>query len=144
MTKPDVAVLVPCYNEEIAVRKVIEGFRAALPGANIFVYDNNSQDKTAEVARAAGAIVRTELLRGKGNVVRRMFADLEADIYVLVDGDDTYDAASAPVLIRTLIEGSLDMVNAIRVGSSTSAYRAGHRLGNGRFGDCAVLQLHVG
>jgi glycosyltransferase involved in cell wall biosynthesis len=130
MTDPDIAVLAPCYNEEIAVRKVVEDFRAALPGATIFVYDNNSQDRTAEVARSAGAIVRTERLRGKGNVVRRMFADIEADVYVLVDGDDTYDAASAPLLIRKLLEESLDMVNAVRVESSASAYRRGHRLGN--------------
>lgn len=130
MSEPDVAVLVPCYNEEIAIRRVIEGFRVALPDATIFVYDNNSQDKTAEVARSAGAIVRTEQLQGKGNVVRRMFADVEADIYVLVDGDDTYEAASAPLLIRKLLEESLDMVNAVRVESSTAAYRSGHRLGN--------------
>jgi glycosyltransferase involved in cell wall biosynthesis len=130
MTDPDIAVLVPCYNEEAAVRKVIEDFRAALPAATIFVYDNNSQDRTAEVARSAGAIVRTERLRGKGNVVRRMFADIEADVYALVDGDDTYDAASAPLLIRKLLEESLDMVNAVRVESSASAYRRGHRLGN--------------
>jgi len=130
MTEPEVVVLVPCYNEEIAVRKVIEDFRLALPAATIFVYDNNSQDSTAEVARAAGAIVRTEPLRGKGNVVRRMFADVAADIYVLVDGDDTYDAASAPALIRKLLEDSLDMVSAVRVENSASAYRAGHRLGN--------------
>jgi len=130
MTDPDIAVLVPCYNEEAAVRKVIEDFRAALPAATIFVYDNNSQDRTAEVARSAGAIVRTERLQGKGNVVRRMFADIEADVYALVDGDDTYDAASAPLLIRKLLEESLDMVNAVRVESSVSAYRRGHRLGN--------------
>jgi glycosyltransferase involved in cell wall biosynthesis len=130
MTDPDIAVLVPCYNEEVAVRKVVEDFRAALPAATIFVYDNNSQDRTTEVARSAGAIVRTERLQGKGNVVRRMFADIEADVYVLVDGDDTYDAASAPLLIRKLLEESLDMVNAVRVESSVSAYRRGHRLGN--------------
>lgn len=130
MINPDIAVLAPCYNEEFAVRKVIEDFRAALPNATIFVYDNNSQDRTAEVARSAGAIVRAEPLQGKGNVVRRMFADVEADVYVLVDGDDTYDAASAPLMIRKLIEDSLDMVNAVRVESSVSAYRAGHRLGN--------------
>lgn len=130
MIEPDVAVLVPCYNEEIAIRQVVESFRAALPNATIFVYDNNSSDRTAEVARSAGAVVRTERLQGKGNVVRRMFADVEADVYVLVDGDDTYDAASAPALILKLLEESLDMVNAVRVESSTAAYRAGHRLGN--------------
>jgi glycosyltransferase involved in cell wall biosynthesis len=130
MIEPDVAVLAPCYNEGVAIRKVIEDFRVALPNATIFVYDNNSKDKTAEVARSAGAIVRTERLQGKGNVVRRMFADIEADVYVLVDGDDTYDAASAPKMIHKLLEESLDMVNAVRVESSTSAYRPGHRLGN--------------
>jgi glycosyltransferase involved in cell wall biosynthesis len=130
MIELDIAVLVPCYNEQIAIRKVVEDFRAALPNATVFVYDNNSEDKTIEVARSAGAIVRSEPLRGKGNVVRRMFADVEADVYVLVDGDDTYDAASVPKLVRRLIEESLDMVNAIRVESSTAAYRTGHRLGN--------------
>ena len=89
----NVAVLIPCYNEETAIGKVVGDFRQALPQAAIYVYDNNSRDRTAEVARAAGAIVRTETLQGKGNVVRRMFADIEADIYVLVDGDATYDAA---------------------------------------------------
>jgi glycosyltransferase involved in cell wall biosynthesis len=130
MIEPDIAVLVPCYNEDIAIRGVIESFRAALPTAIIFVYDNNSRDRTAEVARAAGAIVRTERLQGKGNVVRRMFADIEADIYVLVDGDGTYDAASAPGLVRKLLDESLDMVNAVRVENSVAAYRAGHRFGN--------------
>jgi glycosyltransferase involved in cell wall biosynthesis len=130
MIEPDIAVLVPCYNEDIAIRGVIESFRAALPTAIIFVYDNNSRDRTAEVARAAGAIVRTERLQGKGNVVRRMFADIEADIYVLVDGDGTYDAASAPGLVRKLLDESLDMVNAVRVEKSVAAYRAGHRFGN--------------
>lgn len=130
MHDPVIAVLVPCYNEETAIRKVIEDFRAALPTAAIFVYDNNSTDRTIEIARSAGAIVRTERLRGKGNVVRRMFADVEADIFVLVDGDDTYDAASAPMLIQKLVQESLDVVSAVRVESSTAAYRRGHRLGN--------------
>jgi glycosyltransferase involved in cell wall biosynthesis len=130
MIEPSVAVLVPCYNEEIAIRGVIEDFRKAIPRATIFVYDNNSSDRTVEVARAAGAVVRTEPLQGKGNVVRRMFADVEAEIYVLVDGDGTYDAASAPQLIHKLLEESLDMVNAIRIESSNAAYRTGHRLGN--------------
>jgi glycosyltransferase involved in cell wall biosynthesis len=124
------AVLIPCYNEAPAIRKVINDFRAALPDAAIFVYDNNSTDGTADVARAAGAIVRTEWRRGKGNVVRRMFADVEADIYVLVDGDDTYHAASAPLLIDELLRNSLDMVSAIRVENSDAAYRMGHRFGN--------------
>ena len=105
-------------------------FRRALPQAVIFVYDNGSTDNTLEVARAAGAVVRSEPLRGKGNAVRRMFADIEADIYILVDGDDTYDAASAPMLVRRLIEDSLDMVNAARTETSQQAYRRGHRFGN--------------
>ena len=127
---PQVAVLVPCLNEEAAIARVVADFRAALPQAVIFVYDNGSTDRTAEVATAAGAIVRKEPLKGKGNVVRRMFADIEADVYVLVDGDDTYDAASAPALIRRLVEDSLDMVNGAREEQSTLAYRRGHRFGN--------------
>ena len=130
MIELDIAVLVPCLNEDIAIQGVIESFRAALPTAIIFVYDNNSGDRTAEIARAAGAIVRTERLQGKGNVVRRMFADIEADVYVLVDGDGTYDAASASGLVRKLLDESLDMVNAVRVEDSVAAYRAGHRFGN--------------
>jgi len=128
--RPTIAVLVPCLNEEIAISKVVADFRQALPDALIFVYDNGSTDRTCDVARAAGAIVRREPLRGKGNVVRRMFADIEADIYVLVDGDDTYDAASAPALIQRLIEDSLDMVNGAREEKSEAAYRRGHRFGN--------------
>src|ERR1700761_420466 len=114
---PKIAVLIPCYNEEAAVPKVIADFRKALPDAAIYVYDNNSRDRTVEVAKAAGAMVRTETLQGKGNVVRRMFADIEADIYVLVDGDATYDAASAPKMIQALLDGPLDMVNGARVTS---------------------------
>lgn len=127
---PRVAVLIPCYNEEAAIGRVVGDFRAALPGALVYVYDNNSADRTIEVAREAGAIVRRETLQGKGNVVRRMFADVEADVYVLVDGDDTYDAASAPMLVDALVEGRLDMVNARRVTAIAEAYRPGHRLGN--------------
>jgi glycosyltransferase involved in cell wall biosynthesis len=127
---PQIAVLVPCLNEEVAIPKVIADFRQHLPDALIFVYDNGSTDRTSETARAAGAIVRREPLKGKGNVVRRMFADIEADIYVLVDGDDTYDAASAPALIQRLIEDSLDMVNGAREEKSEAAYRRGHRFGN--------------
>jgi glycosyltransferase involved in cell wall biosynthesis len=125
-----VAVLVPCYNEEAAIGRVVADFRAALPEAVIYVYDNNSKDRTAAVASAAGAIVRHEPLQGKGNVVRRMFADVEADVYVMVDGDDTYHAASAPDLIRKLCENQLDMVNAARVTEIQAAYRPGHRFGN--------------
>jgi glycosyltransferase involved in cell wall biosynthesis len=128
--RPTIAVLVPCLNEEVAIPKVVADFRQALPDALIFVYDNGSTDRTCEVARAAGAIVRREPLRGKGNVVRRMFADIEADIYVLVDGDDTYDAASAPAMVQRLIDDSLDMVNGAREEKSEAAYRRGHRFGN--------------
>src|SRR5262245_46859688 len=110
-----VAVLIPCFNEEAAIAKVVADFRAALPEAAIYVYDNNSTDRTVEVARAAGALVRREAHQGKGNVVRRMFADVDADVYVLVDGDATYDAPSARTMIARLIEDRLDMVVAARV-----------------------------
>lgn len=125
-----VAVLIPCYNEEASIASVVRDFRAALPAATIYVYDNNSKDGTAAAARAAGAVVRRELTQGKGNVVRRMFSDIEADIYVLVDGDDTYHAASAPEMVRRLAEEQLDMVNGARVTEIVAAYRPGHRLGN--------------
>lgn len=127
---PRVAVLIPCYNEEVAIPRVVAGFRAALPDAAIYVYDNNSRDGTRDAAAAAGAVVRGESLQGKGNVVRRMFADIEADIYVLVDGDDTYDAAAAPAMVRLLQEERLDMVTGIRVTEIEAAYRPGHRFGN--------------
>jgi glycosyltransferase involved in cell wall biosynthesis len=132
MTTTDlrVAVLVPCFNEEAAVATVVADFRKALPAADIYVYDNNSTDKTVEVARAAGAVVRSERRQGKGHVVRRMFADIDADIYVLVDGDATYDAPSAPRMIDSLINDHLDMVVGFRVDQSTAAYRPGHRTGN--------------
>ncbi len=126
----DVAVLVPCYNEERAIAKVVADFRAALPGATVYVYDNNSTDGTAAAAKAAGAIVRREAHQGKGYVVRRMFNDIEADIYVLVDGDATYDAPSAPAMIGKLIEDRLDMVVAARADREEAAYRPGHRAGN--------------
>jgi len=125
-----IAVLVPCYNEQAAIAKVVKDFRAALPDAAIFVFDNNSTDKTAAVARAAGAEVFQEKHQGKGFVVRRMFTDVEADIYVLVDGDATYDAPSANALITRLLADRLDMVVANRVDREKSAYRAGHRTGN--------------
>jgi len=127
---PNIAVVIPCYNEEAAIAKVVGDFRRALPQAKIYVFDNSSKDRTVEKAREAGAIVRTEMLKGKGNVVRRMFADVEADIYVLVDGDDTYDAASAPKMIQALLDGPLDMVNGSRVTTIEKAYRPGHRFGN--------------
>lgn len=126
----DIAILVPCFNEAEAIGKVVQGFKRLLPGCNVFVYDNASTDRTAQVAALAGAIVRREPLPGKGNVVRRMFADVEADVYVLVDGDDTYDAASAPGLIEKLMSESLDLVTGARVETSQQAYRRGHRFGN--------------
>jgi glycosyltransferase involved in cell wall biosynthesis len=123
-------VIVPCYNEEIAIAKVVADFKKALPDATIYVYDNRSKDKTSEVARAAGAVVRREMKPGKGNVVRRMFQDVEADIYVMVDGDDTYDASLAPKLVERLLEDRLDMVVGKRIETHEDAYRGGHRLGN--------------
>ena len=125
-----IAVLIPCYNEAAAIEQVVRGFRTSLPEADIYVYDNNSRDGTQEVARKAGAIVRTERRQGKGNVVRRMFADIDADVYVLVDGDATYDAGSARELIARLVEEGNDMVVACRVHGGADAYRPGHRFGN--------------
>jgi glycosyltransferase involved in cell wall biosynthesis len=125
-----IAVLIPCFNEEAAVATVVADFRKALPTADIFVYDNNSSDRTASVAREAGAEVRSERRQGKGHVVRRMFADIDADIYVLVDGDATYDAASAPRMIDALFSDHLDMVVGLRVDKVQAAYRTGHRAGN--------------
>jgi glycosyltransferase involved in cell wall biosynthesis len=132
-TSRRVAVLVPCYNEEAAIAKVVEQFQTALPGAMIHVYDNNSKDRTSDVAREAGAIVGNETRQGKGHVVRRMFADIEADIYVLVDGDATYDAPSAPKMIEKLVSENLDMVVGCRVEREQESYRPGHRFGNKLF-----------
>lgn len=130
-TAPRIAAVVPCHNEEVAVGKVVADLRAAVPGITVYVYDNCSTDATAEMARAAGAIVRTEHVKGKGNVVRRAFADVDADIYLLIDGDDTYDAFAAPEMIRTLQSGPYDHVLGVRKASSGSeAYRAGHESGN--------------
>jgi glycosyltransferase involved in cell wall biosynthesis len=126
----EIAVLVPCFNESAAIAKVVADFRAALPAATVYVYDNNSTDDTQAVAAAAGAVVRRETRRGKGNVVRRMFQDIEADLYVMVDGDDTYDAQIAPQLVARLIDDNLDMVVGKRIETHQAAYRAGHRLGN--------------
>jgi glycosyltransferase involved in cell wall biosynthesis len=126
----EIAVLVPCFNEAAAIGKVVADFRAALPTATVYVYDNNSTDDTGAIAAAAGAEVRRETRRGKGNVVRRMFQDIEADIYVMVDGDDTYEAAVAPALVARLIDDNLDMVVGRRIETHEAAYRAGHRLGN--------------
>lgn len=125
-----IAVILPCYNEEAAIAQTVAGFRAALPGAAIYVYDNNSRDRTVDTARSAGAIVRTERTQGKGNVVRRMFADVDADIYVMADGDATYDPAAAPAMVARLINEQLDMVVGARVHDVTEAYRRGHVLGN--------------
>lgn len=128
--EPRLAVLVPCFNEELTVGRVTADFLRILPGCKVWVYDNNSSDATAEVARAAGAIVWREEYQGKGNVVRRMFADIEADIYLLVDGDDTYDANASAVAVSRLLTEALDFVNVARVPTSSAAYRPGHRTGN--------------
>jgi glycosyltransferase involved in cell wall biosynthesis len=125
-----VAVLLPCYNEEAAIAQTVAGFRAVLPDADIYVYDNNSADRTREVASAAGAIVRSERMQGKGHVVRRMFADIDADIYVMADGDATYEAAAAPAMIAQMVEEKLDMVVGARRSEVEAAYRRGHRFGN--------------
>jgi glycosyltransferase involved in cell wall biosynthesis len=138
-----VAVLVPCFNEEATIAKVVADFRAALPEAAIYVYDNNSADGTVDVARAAGALVRRETHQGKGNVVRRMFADVDADVYVLVDGDATYDAASARTMIARLVEERLDMVVGARVDQHEAAYRLGHRTGNRLLTRFFALAFHA-
>ena len=130
MSKPRIAVLLPCYNEEAAIAQTVAGFRAALPDAVVYVYDNNSSDQTREAAAAAGAIVRSERMQGKGNVVRRMFADIEADVYLIADGDATYDAEAAPTLVARLLDEQLDMVVAARRSELDDAYRRGHRIGN--------------
>jgi glycosyltransferase involved in cell wall biosynthesis len=127
---PRVAILIPCFNEEVAVATVVNDFRRALPAATIYVYDNNSTDHTREVASQAGAIVRSEPRQGKGHVVRRMFGDVDADVYVLVDGDATYDATSAPAMIEALLNDRLDMVVGRRIEQQVAAYRLGHRAGN--------------
>jgi glycosyltransferase involved in cell wall biosynthesis len=123
-------VLLPCYNEEAAIGATVRGFREALPDATVYVYDNNSRDRTCEVAAEAGAVVRSERQQGKGNVVRRMFADIDADVYVMADGDLTYDPAAAPTMVGMLIAGQLDMVVGTRRHEAKGAYRGGHVLGN--------------
>lgn len=130
MCSPKIAVLLPCFNEEVAIERVVRAFSAALPNARIYVYDNNSTDNTASVARKAGAVVRQELQQGKGHVVRRMFRDIDADYYVMADGDNTYDASLAPVLLQEAMSGPFDLVNCIRQESEQNAYRGGHRWGN--------------
>src|SRR5439155_27192224 len=123
-------VLIPCYNEAVTIEQTVRGFQKTLPHAEIYVYDNNSKDDTRARAAAAGAIVMSETRQGKGNVVRRMFADVEADIYLLTDGDATYDAPSAPAMIARLVEEKLDMVVGSRVHREEAAYRRGHQTGN--------------
>jgi glycosyltransferase involved in cell wall biosynthesis len=126
----DVAVLIPCYNEADTIRNTVRAFRRSVPSARIYVFDNNSRDGTAEIAAGAGAIVRRETAQGKGNVVRRMFSDIDAEVYVIVDGDETYDAEAAPRLLETLLSGPYDMVNVARKYITTDAYRTGHIFGN--------------
>jgi len=128
-----IAVILPCYNEEAAIVETIGGFRAVLPGATIYVYDNNSRDRTIELARGAGAVVRTERQQGKGHVVRRMFADVDADIYVMADGDLTYDPKAAPEMVRMLVDEQFDMVVGTRQHEAIEAYRGGHVIGNRLF-----------
>ena len=130
---PRIAVVLPCYNEEAAIADTVAGFRAALPGAAIYVYDNNSSDRTVEIARASGAEVRTEKMQGKGNVVRRMFADVDADVYIMADGDLTYDPKAAPAMVAMLLSEQLDMVVGTRQHEAAEAYRGGHVLGNRLF-----------
>ncbi|MFC7300106.1 glycosyltransferase family 2 protein [Herminiimonas aquatilis] len=134
-----IAVIIPCYNEEAAITSVIRDFRVSFPTAEIYVFDNNSSDRTIEFSRDAGALVRTVPLQGKGNVIRRMFADVDADIYVLVDGDNTYDAKEAPRLVEKLITEGLDMVVGTRVSEEQSAYRLGHRFGNALLTRCVAF-----
>ena len=133
MASPRIAVLLPCHNEEAAIAKVVAGFRKALPSAAIYVYDNNSRDRTVDKAKKEGAIVRTERMQGKGHVVRRMFADVEADIYIMADGDLTYDPKAAPAMVEQLLAEQLDMVVGTRQHEAKDAYRGGHVLGNRLF-----------
>jgi glycosyltransferase involved in cell wall biosynthesis len=137
---PKLAVLIPCFNEQESIGTVVAGFQSALPSAVVYVFDNNSTDNTAAVAAAAGAIVRRERVQGKGNVVRRMFADVEADVYVMVDGDATYDPLSAETMVNLLVSENLDMVVGRRVATDDNVYRRGHRFGN-RMLTSAVARL---
>lgn len=132
---PEVAVLLPCLNEEVVIAEVVARAKASLPNSTIYVYDNNSDDQTASKARSAGAEVRVEPLRGKGNVVRRMFADIEADYYIMLDGDGTYEIEAAPKMLEILISENLDLVTGKRIDvtSGSATYRPGHRLGNKLF-----------
>jgi glycosyltransferase involved in cell wall biosynthesis len=133
-----IAILVPCYNEALTIGTIVRDFQACLPQAQVYVFDNNSRDDTAGIARAAGAIVRSVPLQGKGNVIRRMFADVDADIYIMVDGDDTYDASVAPQLAQRLLDEGLDMLVGSRVTSEQEAYRFGHRFGNRLLTGCVA------
>ncbi len=128
--QPRIAVLLPCFNEEAAIAQTVAGFRAALPTATVYVYDNNSRDRTVERALAAGAVVRTERAQGKGHVVRRMFADIDADLYIMADGDLTYDPTAAPAMVDLALTEQLDMVVGTRQHQDSDAYRGGHVLGN--------------
>lgn len=134
-----VAVLIPCYNEAATVATVVSDFGKALPEASIYVFDNNSQDRTCDIASQAGAVVRRVPYQGKGNVIRRMFADIDADVYLLVDGDDTYDASVAPVLVSRLLDEGLDMVVGTRHSDEQEAYRLGHRFGNIALTQCVAI-----
>ena len=133
MSQPNIAILLPCFNEAVAISGVISKFKEQLPDAVIYVYDNNSSDETAAIAQRCGAVVRHEPRQGKGHVVRRMFADVEADVYVLVDGDDTYNAPDAPSLVKLLLDQHLDMVVGKRVTEESASYRFGHQVGNRMF-----------
>jgi glycosyltransferase involved in cell wall biosynthesis len=133
-----IAILVPCYNEALTIGAIIRDFRACLPQAEIYVFDNNSNDDTAAIARAAGATVRSVVLQGKGNVIRRMFADVEADLYIMVDGDDTYDASVAPQMAQRLVDEGLDMLVGSRITDEQEAYRFGHRFGNRMLTGCVA------
>lgn len=128
--RPRIAVVIPCYNEALTIGQLVRDFRLCLPRAQVYVFDNNSSDNTGQVAREAGAIVRKVAMQGKGSVVRRMFADVEADAYVMIDGDGTYDVGAAPRLVDKLLRDGLDMVVGCRVGAGQGAYRFGHRAGN--------------
>jgi glycosyltransferase involved in cell wall biosynthesis len=136
---PNVAIIIPCYNEALTVADIVRDFRAVLPHARIYVFDNNSSDNTAQIAREAGAIVRHVGAQGKGSVVRRMFADIEADAYVMVDGDNTYDASVAPQLVARLLSEGMDMLVGSRVSTEQAAYRFGHRFGNSLLTTCLSL-----